>query len=178
MKDSSPSMHIPKTSIVLLLLISAVAACTAQPSQPALPGTPKAPTASPSLFPTGVSEPSSKPDLTIKFVVLEMEGRQGNCVNAYTPYGIRVQVENIGSADAGPFVVELNSSRQNVDDGLPAGQSVVLFFAGTSPDGNYQAVVDATNQVTESREDNNTLSYIAPTPTPPALCTPRPAATP
>jgi hypothetical protein len=171
-------MQIPKTSIVLLLLIIIVAACTAQPLQPAQPGTPKAPTASPSLFPTGMSEPSSKPDLTIKRVVLEMEGRQGNCVNAYTPYEIRVQIENTGSTDAGPFVVDLNSSRQNVDDGLLAGQSVVLFFASTSPDGNYQAVVDAANQVIESREDNNSLSYIAPTPTPPPLCTPSPAIAP
>jgi hypothetical protein len=177
MKDSSPSMQIPKNSIVLLLLIIIVAACTVQPLQPAQPGTPKASTASPSLFPTGVSGPSSKPDLTIKFVALEMEGRQGNCVNAYTPYGIRVQVENIGSTDAGPFVVDLNGRRQNMDDGLIAGQSVVLFFAGTSPDGNYQAVADATNQVTESREDNNSMSYIAPTPTPPPVCTPTPAAT-
>ena len=59
-----------------------------------------------------------------------------------------------------------------------AGQSTVLFFTGTTPRGNYEATVDATNQIIESREDNNTLSYIAPTPTPPLLCTPTPTATP
>jgi subtilase family serine protease len=109
---------------------------------------------------------------------LEMEGRQGNCVNTYSRYGIRVQIENTGLANAGPFGVELNSIRQNVDDGLMAGQSLVLFFAGTTPSGNYEAIVDVTNQIIESREDNNTLSYIAPTPTPPLLCTPTPTATP
>jgi subtilase family serine protease len=89
-----------------------------------------------------------------------------------------VQIENIGSANAGPFVVDLNGSRQQVDDGLMAGQSVVLFFSGTTSSGNYEATVDAANQVMESREDNNSLSYIAPTPTPPPLCTPMPTIAP
>jgi subtilase family serine protease len=108
---------------------------------------------------------------------LEMEGRQGNCVNAYSRYGIRVQIENTGSSNAGPFVVELNSIRQKVDNGLMSGQSLVLFFVGTTPSGNYEAIVDVTNQIIESREDNNALSYIAPTPTPPLLCTPTSTAT-
>lgn len=107
-----------------------------------------------------------------------MEGRQGNCVNAYSRYGIRVLIENTGSANAGPFVVDLNSTRRKVDNGLMAGQTIVLFFAGTTQSGNYEAIVDVTNQVIESREDNNTFSYIAPTPTPPLLCTPTPTATP
>ena len=34
---------------------------------------------------------------------LEMERRQGNCVEVYTPYGIRVLVENIGLAECWPF---------------------------------------------------------------------------
>jgi subtilase family serine protease len=111
-------------------------------------------------------------------VYLEMEGRQGSCVEAYTPYGIRVVVENVGPAGAGPFFVELNGARQEVNDGLMAGRSVVLHFAGTTPNGRYEATADAADQVAESQEDNNSLSFLAPTPTPPPLCTPTPTAAP
>jgi subtilase family serine protease len=109
---------------------------------------------------------------------LEMEGRQGNCVTAYSPYGIRVQVENIGSADAGPFFVDLNGIRQKVKDGLVIGQSVELAFSGTTPSGRYEAIADVTKQIVESQEGNNTLSFIAPTPTPPPLCQVTPTASP
>jgi CARDB len=171
-------MRIPKTLIAFLLFIFAIVACTPQPLTPTNPGASEFPTTSPLAFPTNTSGSSSQPDLTITHMVLEMEGRQGNCVNAYSPYGIGVQIENIGSANAGTFVVDLNGSRQQVDDGLMAGQSVVLFFSGTTSSGNYEATVDAANQVMESREDNNSLSYIAPTPTPPPLCTPTPTIAP
>jgi hypothetical protein len=177
MNDFTKSMRIPKTRIVLLLLISAIVACMPKRDLPANPGGPEVPTPSPLASPTSTSERPSQPDLTIKFMYLEMEGRQGNCVNAYSTYGIRAQIENVGSANAGPFVVDLNGDSLEVDSGLMAGQSIVLFFAGTTPSGNYEAIVDVTNQVIESREDNNTLSYIAPTPTPPLVCTPTPTGT-
>lgn len=124
------------------------------------------------------AELASLPDLTIKLMYLEMEGRQSNCVEAYTPYGIRVLVENIGLANAGPFVVDLNGARQQVDEGLAAGQVVELHFAGTVPSGGYEAYADATNQVIEHQEDNNSFSFLAPTPTPPPLCTATPIPTP
>ncbi len=130
---------------------------------------PSSPTANP---------PASQPDLTITFMYIEMEGRQGYCVTVYSPYGMRVKIENIGSADAGPFFAEVNGNRQMVEAGLAAGQFVELHFAGTTPSGRYDATVDATDQVVESREDNNTRSYLAPTPTPPPLCTGTPPATP
>ena len=117
---------------------------------------------------------SSLPDLIIKYMYLEMEGRQGNCVEAYTPYGIRVQVENIGLASAGAFVVVLNSTRQEVKEGLAPGQHIELHFAGTTPSGRYDATADSMNQVVEREENNNTLSFLAPTPTPPLLCTAMP----
>ncbi len=101
---------------------------------------------------------------------LEMEGRQGNCVNAYSPYGIRVQIKNIGSANTGSFFVDLNGILQEVNYGLLVGQYIELHFAGTIPSGQYEATADATNQVVESREENNTFSFLAPTPTPPPLC--------
>ncbi len=112
------------------------------------------------------------PDLIIKFMYLEMEGRHANCVEAYSPYGIRVLVENIGLASAGPFIVDMNGMRQQVDTGLAAGQRIEFHFAGTTPSGQYEAFADVTNQVVESDEYNNILSFIAPTPTPPLLCTP------
>ena len=116
-------------------------------------------------------EPAPMPDLIIKLMYLEMEGRQSNCVEAYTPYGIRVVVENIGLASAGPFVVDLNGTRQQVEGGLAAGKSIELHFTGTTPSGQYEAFADATDQVVEDQEDNNSLSFLAPTPTPPLLCT-------
>lgn len=75
------------------------------------------------------------PDLIIKLMYLEMEGRQSDCVEAYTPYGIRVLVENIGVASTGLFVVDLNGTRQQVDKGLAAGKFIELHFTGTTPSG-------------------------------------------
>lgn len=113
---------------------------------------------------------TSQPDLIINFMYLEMEGRQGNCVDAYSPYGIRVQIKNIGSANTGPFLVDLNGILQEVKDGLLIGESIELHFAGTISSGQYEATADVTDQVVESLEDNNTFSFQAPTPTPPPLC--------
>lgn len=123
-------------------------------------------------------ELTSLPDLIIKSMYLEMEGRHSNCVDAYSTYGIGVLVENIGLASAPAFVVDMNGAQQQVDSGLAAGQFISLFFAGTTPSGRYEAFADATNQVVERQEDNNTLSFLAPTPTPPLLCTATPTSIP
>jgi hypothetical protein len=158
------------------LLILATIACTpnAKPSPNLAPSEP-----SPSLGQsTNDSDGQLQPDLIIYFVYLEMEGRQRNCVNAYSPYGIRVQIKNIGSANTGPFVVDLNGVDQAVNDGLQIGQLIELHFAGTVPSGQYEATADVTNQVAESQEDNNTFSFHAPTPTPPPLCVVTATATP
>ena len=124
------------------------------------------------------SELASLPDLIIKSMYLEMEGRQGNCVEAYARYGISVLVENIGLTSAGPFVVDLNNTRQQVDEGLAAGQHIQLHFTGTTPSGRYEASADSMNQIVEREENNNTLTFLAPTPTPPLLCTATPTPTP
>jgi DNA-binding CsgD family transcriptional regulator len=123
-------------------------------------------------------ELTSLPDLIIKYMYLEMEGRLGNCVEAYTPYEIRVVVENIGLVSAGAFVVDMNSTRQEVKEGLAPGQHIELHFAGTTPSGRYEATADSMNQVVERDENNNSLSFLAPTPTPPLLCTATPTSIP
>ncbi len=124
------------------------------------------------------SAPVLLPDLIIKFMYLEMEGRHAYCVDAYSPYGIRVLVENIGLSTADPFIVDMNGAKQQVDTNLAAGARIEIHFAGTTPSGQYEAFADVTNQVVESKEHNNTLSFIAPTPTPPLLCTPTSTSTP
>lgn len=133
---------------------------------------------SPTLMIATTSAPVLLPDLIIKFMYLEMDGRHANCVEAYSPYGIRVLVENIGLASAGSFIVDMNGTRQQVDTGLAAGEHIELHFAGTTPSGQYEAFADVTNQIVESEEYNNILSFIAPTPTPPLLCTPTPTQVP
>ena len=170
-------MRISGRLIPLLLLIPAMAACRTNPLPLVTPGASESST--PSLLPSeSATELHSLPDLVISLMYLEMEGRHGICVEVYTPYGIRVIVENIGSVSAGPFFVDLNGTLQEVKDGLMAGQHVELHFAGTVPSGHYVATADATDQIVESREDNNTLTFFAPTPTPPPLCTPAPTSTP
>jgi hypothetical protein len=158
-------MRISTARLALLIMMLVMAACTPSLISPVTPGV------------VSASASASLPDLIIKLIYLEMEGRQSNCVGAYTPYGIRVLIENIGSSGAGTFVVVLNGARQQVGGGLAAGQFIELHFTGTAPGGRYEAHADATNQVVEYREDNNSLSFLAPTPTPPPLCTATPIAT-
>jgi hypothetical protein len=124
------------------------------------------------------SPSTQQPDLVIANMYLEMEGRTGGCMLAYAPYGIRVVVRNTGDADAPPFVVQLNGVAQSVANGLTAGQSVELHFSGTVPSGQYSAFVDPAGQVAERDESNNTQTFMAPTPTPPPLCTPAPTNSP
>jgi subtilase family serine protease len=117
------------------------------------------------------------PDLTIKFIYLEMAGRQSNCVRAYGPYEIRVVVQNIGVANAGHFAVHLNGKSKQVYEGLLAGHSIVLHFANITPSGQYAVSIDPSNRVRERDENNNTQTYFAPTPTAPLLCTATPSST-
>lgn len=140
--------------------------------------TPVVPTDTPSPTRTVVPtvDSAALPDLIIKFTYLEMAGRQRNCVEAYMPYEIRVVVQNIGQAEARPFAVDLNGSRKFADGGLLPGHSVVLHFA-TTPSGQYAVHVDSLNQVGERDENNNAITYFAPTPTPPVLCTATPTPT-
>ena len=118
------------------------------------------------------------PDLVVIGMSITLE-TGGACDYTSTQLGVRVFFGNVGSADAGSFVVEVNGAQQTVAMGLAQGGSDSLWFSGYifGPEENV-AVVDATFQVEESNEDNNTLAQIVPIPTLPQPCTPTPTATP
>jgi len=118
------------------------------------------------------------PDLVVIGMSITLE-TGGDCNYTSTQLGVRVVFGNVGSADAGSFVVDVNGAQQTVAAGLPQGETGSLWFSGYvfGPEENV-AVVDATFQVEESNEDNNTLAQIVPIPTLPQPCTPTPTATP
>jgi hypothetical protein len=138
--------------------------------------TPAGPTVT--LIPTPMSEtPVPLPDLAIQYVKIELE-TGGDCDFTSTQLGTTVVVKNLGGADAGPFVVEVNGSQQRIEAGLAAGQTASLWFEGYASGGETRVVVDATSQVAESDEGNNTFVQMVPIPTLPATCTPPPASPP
>ncbi len=155
-------MRISTNQFALMLIVLVTAACTPSLASPTSP------------INSSATEVPLLPDLIIKLIYVEMQGRQANCVEAYTPYELRVVVENIGVASAGPFVVDLNGKHQQVSEGLAHGQVILLHFAGIVPSGRYVAFADVVGQVVERQEDNNSFSYLAPTPSPPPLCTTTP----
>ena len=118
----------------------------------------------------------SLPDLVVSNVYLTMQGMaggSGNCVSAYASYEIRVTIQNLGSVPASTIsVVELSTGTTLPIAELGAGQAMELHFPATSPNGTYNVAVDSQNSIPETNENNNVFSYVAPTPTPPVLCTP------
>lgn len=125
----------------------------------------------------------SLPDLVVEYLQGTFESDTA-CDWQGKPMGTRVWVANIGNAAAGPFAVELrigaNSWQQTLSSGLAAGQwGSVWFPESTYGHSDVLAIVDATSQVTESNESNNTWGPgSVPQPTPPATCTPGPSPTP
>ncbi|OGO53113.1 MAG: hypothetical protein A2148_11390 [Chloroflexi bacterium RBG_16_68_14] len=116
------------------------------------------------------------PDLVITRMYIELE-TGSSCAYTSTRLGVRVEIANTGTADAGPFVVEVNGAQQTVEQGLARGQTLSLWFAGYAFSSQQRAFVDATFQVEESNEDNNELVELVPIPTLPAPCTPTPTPT-
>jgi len=114
------------------------------------------------------------PDLVVFYSYLDFEGRTENCNNGHGGYEVRVVVKNIGTTPAAGFDVELNGVRQQYDGQLLPDELAVIHFSGVPSNGIGQILVDASNHVQESNEDNNTGQYIAITPTLPLICTPTP----
>lgn len=115
------------------------------------------------------------PDLEVSNVHIAMQGvpaNTPNCVAAYTPFEVRATIENHGQVLANNIpVVEISTGYAIQIGELPAGQSMEIYLPASSPNGIYNISVDPQNLIEESNESNNTISYLAPTPTPPALCT-------
>jgi len=129
-------------------------------------------TSPPTATPAGAAE---LPDLVIRGARIELESG-GACDYTSTALGVRLIVENAGPVAAGPFEVEVNGQRQQVVNGLAAGESVSLWFAGYGA--RNTILVDAASQVQESDEDNNRFSQPLPVPTLPLPCTATPGAPP
>jgi hypothetical protein len=92
-----------------------------------------------------------------------------------------VCVVNAGDSSAGPFVVSVDDSEAHdvVFDGLEAGEEQCR--ATDWPWYLMTLVVDSTDAVEESREDNNEVAYLIPTRTvwtPPPTCSAVPTSTP
>jgi len=116
----------------------------------------------------------SLPDLALSNIYLGMQGfpgGSGDCVTNYAPFEIRTTLQNLGNAPAYNIsITEISTGIALTVGELGAGQVVELYFPATSPTGTYTFTVDPQNLIPESNESNNIFSYLAPTPTPPALC--------
>jgi len=150
-------MKLPQTLCLFLLAATLFSACTPGPI-------------------TTPTYPSSLPDLVFSNVYLGMQGVPTDwkeCVPEYGPFELRAMIRNLGGAPAYNIDVIDPSTGTNLTIGeLGAGQGMELYFPITSASASYNVIVDPQNTILESKEGNNTFSYLAITPTPPALCTP------
>ncbi|MBE7471039.1 MAG: hypothetical protein DPW09_05105 [Anaerolineae bacterium] len=147
---------------------------TATPIPIAVPLDTPTPTSTPvpTMTPTSTETPTSLPlpDLVAQSMMVELE-TNGDCNNTTTQLGVRVEVANIGQANAGPFTVQANGIQQLVD-GLAAGQTTSVWLAGASSGGETTATIDVLSQVLESNETNNQITQFVSIPTLPPTCTP------
>src|SRR5215207_322308 len=161
----NPTLNMFVPISILVLFLSACGPVTVVVPTGLPPITAQVPTASTFL-----------PDLVVSTVYLGMQGipgGPGNCVPNYAPYEIRAMLQNQGQAPAYNLrVVEVSTGTELQVGELGPGQSMELSFPATSASGTYSVSVDALNTIPEANENNNTFSYLAPTPTPPALCPP------
>lgn len=134
------------------------------------------------LDPTATPIPTS-PDLIVTSMRYTLDPNE-SCLFTGIASGIEVSVSNVGTGNAGPFVVQVQTVGEsnfvtgNVN-GLATGASTTIFIDnfgwGVSA---VRATVDSTNVVLESDELNNTLEQVLPQPTPYAPCTATPTGTP
>jgi hypothetical protein len=125
------------------------------------------PTSTPTATPTSLTP---LPDLLVDWMGITLE-TGGSCAYTSTTLGMRVHFSNVGAAPAGPFVLDVNGTQRSFG-GLPNGQSLSTWLPGSYLwPGTNTSIVDATNLVQESNEDNNRLSQFLPIPTLPPTCT-------
>lgn len=130
------------------------------------------PTPTPTLTPP---TPSQLPDLIVSSMGIELE-TGSSCNYTSTTLGVRITVYNNGDVAAGPFFIAVNGQQKRIDNGLGVKAAVTVWIA-TSVSGQVTASVDATNLITESNENNNSLTQFLPVPTLPPTCTPTSAPT-
>ena len=96
-----------------------------------------------------------------------------------TPGTYRIVVRNHGTADSGPFVVDVNGLSHATVQRLAVGAVTVVEITGIIRPGDNIVTVDVDSQVQETDEDNNTTRFalLIPTPVPPPVCTPTPTPT-
>lgn len=94
------------------------------------------------------------------------------CPGSTNPLGIAITLLNTGNAPAGPFDLRLNDSLERVSEGLEPGEEIERWIEGV-PD-QSQVQVDASREVEESDEGNNSLTRSLAIPTLSPACLPPP----
>jgi len=140
------------------------------------------------VTPTPTTPQGSLPDLTVVSVAefaysppTSTPVTQGcwQTFSQHTYYGLRVVIQNIGTANAGTFILDLDGVQQTIN-GLAVGQSMTVdYYVNTTSPRTRIATVDSTGLVAESNESNNTYTLIMPAVTstatgtqPPTQCIP------
>jgi hypothetical protein len=124
---------------------------------------------SPTVLPLQVPTDTRRllPDLKIRAVTV-LSDSSNSCLASDQVLRTIVQVENVGQAPAGQFVIKRDTDQQLVHNGLAAGQTLALSFPGY--DSFPEIMVDATSLVAESDENNNLYFRALALPTPALDC--------
>lgn len=158
----------PNTPGTQFLVAKGSASGYTQFTQVEVSGQPQPPTPAP-----GTAVPGGPlPDLSIISVRIELE--TGNsCAYASNQLGIRVDIQNGGSAAAGPFQVQINDQLTLIETGLAPGQITSRWLPGYST-GSNRVIIDPNNTIIEGNDSNNSFDGPLPVPTLPPPCTPPP----
>jgi hypothetical protein len=113
----------------------------------------------------GNTAPTSQPDLAVSAMRIELQNP--SCFNPGDAMGVRLSVANNGQGATGAFVVRVNNVDQTLNS-LAAGETTTIFFPGYT--NSVTVLLDATNLVPESNENNNSVTQMVPIPTPPLPC--------
>jgi sugar lactone lactonase YvrE len=157
---------LPTVMVLFTLLVLTANGCS--PGEGFLQASPTTP---PKISPT--SARLALPDLVIREIGVDVQTNSENlCFSTQDDLFTRLTIANQGTADAGPFWVEINESRQEVPAGLTARSELTLWFPGFTSQ--VSARVDVTYQVAESVETNNLQMRELASPTLAPECIPTP----
>jgi CARDB len=138
---------------VLVILVAGGVFVATRPGPSPTPTPTVAPTPTPSPTPAPTPTPRLLPDLVVADIRIDRHG-------FFSDTDITAIIENVGQADAGPFLVRIQTGIQIEDreiQGLGAGAAIPVTIQ-TQPfgfPGNGLVVVDIAGQVEESDESNN-----------------------